>query len=288
MAVDDSSRALPGAPGQPVPSTSPDGVAAYAEAPPSPALGRHFLCTWYQEIGPGSAEFRHRVLPDGCVDIVWIGEAAPVVVGPATVSVDVPLAPRTRVLGARIRPGHAPALLGFPAHEALNRELRLDAVWGRAAGELTERIVAQATAQAGLAALDALLAERCASAPEVGRHLTAAVAWLAAHPAGRIRELSDLLGVSGRQLQRRLAAAVGYGPKTLQRILRFQRLLARASGTGRAGRDMAGLAAEAGYADQSHMIRDVRALSGRRAAALLGTAASTLRMSDLFNPHPPA
>ena len=41
-------------------------------------------------------------------------------------------------------------------------------------------------------------------------------------------ELGAALGVSERQLRRRFADAVGYGPKTLARVLRFQRFLALA------------------------------------------------------------
>jgi AraC-like DNA-binding protein len=82
--------------------------------------------------------------------------------------------------------------------------------------------------------------------------------------------------------RRRFAAAVGYGPKTFQRVLRLQRVLAQAGRLPRAGASLAALAAEAGYADQAHMSRELLALTGRSPAALLERAASTLEMSDLF------
>jgi AraC-like DNA-binding protein len=72
------------------------------------------------------------------------------------------------------------------------------------------------------------------------------------------------------------------GPKT------FQRRAAPAAGAGpgpqlpRARTTLAALAAEAGYADQAHMSRELQALTGRSPAALLQGAASTLEMSDLF------
>jgi transcriptional regulator GlxA family with amidase domain len=76
-------------------------------------------------------------------------------------------------------------------------------------------------------------------------------------PGERVDELAAALGFSERQLRRRFLAAVGYGPKTLQRVLRLRRFLAE--------RDVDGLAAAAvgaGYADQAHLARDCRALTG--------------------------
>jgi AraC-like DNA-binding protein len=61
--------------------------------------------------------------------------------------------------------------------------------------------------------------------------------------------------------------------------VRLQRLLALA---GHRRQGLALLAAEAGYADQAHMSREVRALTGQNPAALLPGAASTLALSDLF------
>ncbi|MFD9260612.1 helix-turn-helix domain-containing protein, partial [Streptomyces sp. NPDC059538] len=61
-----------------------------------------------------------------------------------------------------------------------------------------------------------------------------------------------------RQLHRRSLDAFGYGPRTLGRILRLRRALALA----RAGMPFAEVACVAGYADQAHLAREVRALAG--------------------------
>jgi hypothetical protein len=92
-------------------------TSTYREFPPPQALAAHVLCVWSQVIGGGATVYRHRVLPDGCADLVWIGEAPAVVAGPATGPVIVPLAPRTIVVGVRLRPGAAPGVLGPAASE---------------------------------------------------------------------------------------------------------------------------------------------------------------------------
>ena len=79
-------------------------TSTYREHPSPPALAGHVLCVWSQAIGAGQSWHRHRVLPDGCADLVWIGEAPAVVAGPVTGPVIVPLAPRTIVVGVRLRP----------------------------------------------------------------------------------------------------------------------------------------------------------------------------------------
>ena len=56
----------------------------------------------------------------------------------------------------------------------------------------------------------------------------------------------------------------GYGPKTLQRILRFQRAVRLIGG----GRPLGEVAATCGFADQAHLTREVRALSGRPPSVL--------------------
>ena len=92
---------------------------------------------------------------------------------------------------------------------------------------------------------------------------------LAAPPAPPVRDLARRFDLSERQLRRRIEAAVGYPPRTLARILRFQRFLGAARSSGSSGHDLARLAAEAGYADQAHLTRDSRRLAGLPPGALL-------------------
>jgi transcriptional regulator GlxA family with amidase domain len=92
-----------------------------------------------------------------------------------------------------------------------------------------------------------------------------------ARPRTRVEAVGRRLAISERQLRRRFEAAVGYSPRTLARVLRLQRFLALAS-NGRAS-DLAWLAADAGYADQSHLTRDCAELGGLPAGALLAEGA---------------
>jgi len=256
----------------------------YREYAPPPALADHLLCFWTQSI-TGCGDYAQRVLPDGCIDIIFINDEAPVVIGPWSKPFIAQLPVDTKIVGARWHPGHAPALLGLPAAELLNQSVALRDVWSRARGSLLERVSAQQNLTARKWALEAALANLVPHAPPIDPVVNASIQWLAQHPHGRVGQLSQWIGISSRQLQRRFSASVGYGPKAFQAILRFQRLL-HVSGSRTHRRNLAELAADVGYADQAHMTREVQRLSGCSPTVLLPSANCALQMSDFFKTPP--
>ena len=85
---------------------------------------------------------------------------------------------------------------------------------------------------------------------------------------GVVQFASQVLSVGERRLHRHCRAAVGYGPKMLERVLRFQ----RARRLARESCSLATVAAMAGYADQAHLTRESRRLAGRTPSDLFKTA----------------
>ena len=256
----------------------------YREFPVPAHLADYFLCFWKQDI-IGSRTYAHRVLPDACVDIVFINDDPPVVVGPWTEPFVARLAAGTRIVGARLHPGHAPSLLGMPAAELLNRSALLSDVWGQNKARFAPVLDSARSASRRLGLVETLVrVTRLAAQPDPV--VAASIRWLARHSRGRVEQLSQLTGMSHRQLQRRFVAAVGYGPKIFQSVLRFQRLLNFASGPS-AQHSFADLAAAAGYADQAHMTREARRFANCTPTVLLRSAKCTLRMSDLFKTGDP-
>jgi AraC-like DNA-binding protein len=222
------------------------------------------------------------VLPDGCVDIVLINEDAPIVAGPWTEPFTVRFTPGSTVIGARWFPGRAPALLGLPARALLNQTLALGDVWSRASSVPIAQAAGEPTLDGRRVALVAALLARLQRATPADRAMYAAVEWIARHPQGRIEQLSQWIGISGRHLQRRFATAVGYGPKQFQSVLRFQRLLGLASQTP-VPRTLGQLSAAAGYADQAHMTREFQRFAGGTPSQVLRTADSALALSGLLD-----
>ncbi|GGV06184.1 helix-turn-helix domain-containing protein [Streptomyces spectabilis] len=234
-------------------------TAGYAERP-SPLLPGAVVWTkTAHPSGGGSA-----VLPDGCMDLLWT-EGRLFVAGPDTrAHAPGTAAPPGRYAGIRFAPGTAPAVLGVPAHELRDRRVDLADLWSAAeVRRLTARVDAAADP---LAALERLAYERTDRAPAPDPLLARVVAHL---NAGRgVAETAAAVGLGARQLHRRALPAFGYGPKTLARVLRLQRALALA----RDGLGQAETAAAAGFADQAHLARDVKELTGMPLGLLLGGA----------------
>jgi AraC-like DNA-binding protein len=203
------------------------------------------------------------------------------VVGPWTKFPVAPLAPGTKIIGARCHPGLVASLLGLPASELLNQSVPLCDVWGSAETARFTRIADEPTLSARMSAMETALLDRVANASPLDRTTRAAIRWLARHPRGRVEQLSQLLGFSSRQIQRRFTMAVGYGPKLFQSVLRFQRLLNLAARAG-ARWSLAEFAADADYADQAHMTREVQRFSGEPPSMSLQSPRCTLRLSGLI------
>jgi AraC-like DNA-binding protein len=231
---------------------------SYRELAPPPALTTWVQCTW-SRTGDGAAAV--RVVPDGCIDIVWTEGLGTQIVGPNTRAFLVALAPGTRVAGVRLHPGAAPPLLGVDAVALRDERVAIGSLWGDEGLELAQALDEHDDRRATLLAA---LAERAPAAGAPDPLVRAAVARLA-DPEADVAALAYELGVSERQLRRRFERAVGYGPKRLSRVLRLGSALDAARGGEQLGR----VAADAGYADHAHFAHDCRELAGVAPSALL-------------------
>lgn len=244
----------------------------YRELLPPAHLAPYVACLWTRSTGAAEADLQSRILPDGCIDLIWIGERPPAIAGPATTAVQAMLPAWSTLVGVRLRPGAAPNVLGLPSSELLDAEVPLRDVWGRQMPDLAAHIAELPDVAVKLAAVEAIVAGRLADADPPDRLVGAATAWLARHPDGQVSTLSQTLGLSDRQLRRRCEATIGYGPKTLHRVLRFQHWLKLTRQPGDLSTNLATLALESGYADQAHLTREVRRLAGVPPTTLLAGA----------------
>jgi AraC-like DNA-binding protein len=238
---------------------------SYVERPPVPALRDLVRVVWIQRIG--AEPYVQRNLPTGGVELHCTIGSLPRLVGPLTGPSTEVLAPGTTMVGVRFLPGGAAAVLGLPACELVDLTLDLDEVWGQAAVVLGELLSGTRSPEAALCILQEQLVGRRADGTQPDLLVSEAVRQLMPWRASEVGSLSSLLAISESQLRRRCLAAVGIGPKALQRTLRFQGFLAlvqseRARATPSEGGGLADLAAEAGYADQAHLGRECVRLTG--------------------------
>lgn len=232
---------------------------AYRELAPSGDVYSLVACRWMRQAPDDNPSDSVLILPDGCVDLVW-REGKLIVAGLDRRARPTPVTPGERILGLRLRPGVAGAVLGMPASEVLDVHVRLEELLGSAGTELTERIADSKDETEVFGLLEGMVGARIEDgAPDP---LVLAATRRLGFPGARIDQLAESLGISDRQLRRRFHQSVGYGPKTLDRVLRFRRLVAQTSAIAAGESDLARVAADLGYADQAHMTRDCLRLSG--------------------------
>jgi AraC-like DNA-binding protein len=227
-------------------------MAGYIERPVGGALAGRVVCTWVgHPCGP-----RQPVLPDACIDIVWDG-ASLRVAGPDTGPV--PVTSLATFVGIRFRPGRAPGCLGVPAGALRDQSVPLRELWGAPADELAERLAERPHRAPEL--LERALLERRAPDAMVDPLAVRLLDELRHPRTGHapVESLARRLEVSERTLRRRSIAAFGYGPKTLERILRFRHALRLL----RVRVPLVRAAQAAGYADQAHLSAEFRRLAGR-------------------------
>jgi AraC-like DNA-binding protein len=236
----------------------------YREVAAHPALAPFVECLWAAGRREMRTENDRRILPDGRMDLVWIRGAGVLVAGPQTRFTVRSLPSPLVAVGVRFHPGVAPGLLRLPAADFIDGQVPLAAVDAGLAGRLDSALDAARTLGGAFDAMNRELLRHVDRLAELDGAVTKATSMLDSASAS-VADVSSRVYVSERQLRRRFAERVGYGPKTLQRVLRFQRLV---SDLGEPGTNLARAAVTAGYADQAHLTRECRELSGLTPAEL--------------------
>jgi AraC-like DNA-binding protein len=254
----------------------------YAELLPAPRLRALVACTWAMS-GPSAP---HRVLPDGCIDVLVLGGIGARVVGTMTRALVAPLG-HAAVVGIRFRPGEAARLLRVASRELTDLDAPLGTLWGDDGRSLEDELLVllDDALREGIAAaaivtrahvrIERVLERRLASHGEaVDLRVRAAADLLA--DGESVRATATRIGLSERQLARRFSDRVGVSPKIFGRVLRLQRA-ALLLGEGRAPSSAAALA---GYADQAHFTRDATELAGITPAGLARELSDSFKTTD--------
>jgi AraC-like DNA-binding protein len=260
----------------------------YREIDPSPTLAPFIRCLWHLSGPATAAREAQPIVPDGCVEIVLnladpfvrvnggrhvqpiamlVGQhSGPVVVIP-TGAID--------VWGVRFHPWSAAVCLETPMDELRESTVELEEVLRRrVVGELRDRLGDVSADHVLISALERWLARQ----PPPERGTRAAVELITRRgPVPSVRGMSAQLGRSTRWVQRTFRDSVGLTPKMLSRISRVQRAMRAA--TSQPSRPWSAIAADTGYFDQSHLVRDFRQIVGCTPSAF---AARDRSITDAF------
>lgn len=256
---------------RPLPPDVPEG---YSELAPPPDLAAWLECVWTRKAG--APEAVHRVLPDGCVDILFtfgqlgapereMGETTGV--GAMTKPLFVRDAAPRLFIGVRFRPGRAYGAFGIPAIEATDGQIPFESLSLDPQREL-DHIARQVTDAGRVTAVIELVRRRVRAADAAPLSVRAAVHRIISADGNlRVALLANEIGLTRQQLARQFATHVGLSPKVFARVMRARAVLARVDAA-RAAHPPAGsvnwsaLALELGYYDQPHLIDDFREITG--------------------------
>ena len=227
------------------------GSVRYAETAVPPDLASDIVCFRTMHNDQDAGTFAQHLLPDLTVDIVSLNGGPLFVMGPPTSATQLALPSGTRLAGVRLRAGVARRLLDSSPADLLDSIAPLDTTI-----RTKLRDAAAGTDRSVHATIASLLRRQIAmNEGQADPAIRSAVEWLAGNLRGSLTDLSAHVGWSARELRRRFVAVIGVGPKLVQRILRVQRVLRLVH---KSDMSLSGLALECGFADQSHLTREVR------------------------------
>jgi len=225
-----------------------------------------------------SPQLKERIFPTGTFEVVFnlqrdalriyqsLGSeprrlSGAVVSGPYEAGFFTDTTEEAAVIGVHFKPGGAFPFLGISADELADMHLDLGAIWGSAASETRERLCAANSNRQQFRLLENLLLARLRRPLE--HHPAVALAlegFSKDNTRSIVRELAREAGYSDRRFIDLFRVEVGLKPKLFNRIQRFQRLLTHVHCMARP--NWSELALNAGYFDQSHLIRDFVVFTG--------------------------
>jgi AraC-like DNA-binding protein len=176
-----------------------------------------------------------------------------------TMAGDASLGERPEMLGVFLRAAALTHLTRVPAANLTDRVIALEDLWGPAAYTLAAKLFETAGEAARLGILEAALLQSMGPSrvPATGVKLGGLTAFVLQRQGRlRARDLAEAAGVSRQHLTRIFQEMVGVSPNVYCRLARFHATLRRGGDAG-----WARIAAEMGYADQSHMIAEFRRFS---------------------------
>lgn len=255
----------------------------YRQFLPAVPLRAYVLCFWCVHAPPlASGPRRIRVLPDGCMDVIFnfgdrmapegspFGQPEAFVVGASMRPGVVEMNGRTDIFGIRLRPGSAFPLLGTPCSELYDAAGPVELLGAGLATLLRVHASSESDPARRVQVVERLLLERLSSLTEPDPLVEQSLRLLGTEPVlgGGVPPVDSpakTLRIGNRRLERLFARHVGVGPAAFRRTMRLHRALALLR---RPGVCLADAAHAAGFCDQPHMNREIKTLTGLSPLAL--------------------
>jgi len=254
----------------------------YQTFEPDINLNAFVKCFWTLESPAISHPEKQRIVPDGCMEMIFhygdlykqyaadgsfVIQPACFVFGQVTAALEIEPTGHTGIIAARFHPDGFTPFSKTLLKEMENRAVPLQELFGEDGYGLESDVLNALTNQERIKIIETFLLKKLHSV-EVMMQLNGQVS---------MDELSEQLKINRRQLERRFSSAIGLSPKQLAKIIRLQatlKMLEKKQFT-----SLTSLAYENGYFDQTHFIKDFKEFTGMSPKQFY---ADNLKMSALF------
>ncbi len=241
----------------PIVKPQSDALYSYQEFTPSKELRPYVACYWSSVTHAAIPAGVHRVVPDGCVDIIVDLQAsthakAVFIAGFMTSSMTVSLPAHQSMFGIRFYLDHAHRFMRGPVSTFVSKQVYLEDSWGRDAALMVDAVTAARGMKDRLTQVEQIL-KNCVTATDSQVNvLQASMAYIYERKGVlTVRELADQACYSERHVRRAFMQQYGISPKEVHNIVRFQFVLRDMYQ--RSSVSFADVAVKFGYYDQSHL-----------------------------------
>lgn len=243
----------------------------YREYPPDIRLS-HLIETYWVSDAMVSSASTQRILPDGCVDIIFnfanndgTGRLLPFmphVIGTITSFLDVSYyAGTVQMLGIRFCPNGITAFTRTPVYELTDKSVELALMETLFDKHFYEGLPEFQTMKERIVYIEGYLLGRLLNCFISEKRIDYAVEYIRkANGLVSVKQIAEKACLSERQLERRFKSAIGISPKTFSRIMKFKHTVDYLRCCPKDSLYMTAL--ECGYFDHSHLIKDFKAFGG--------------------------
>lgn len=261
---------------------------------PQEELAAFVKCYWTLVSPKSPDEERQRIVPDGCMEMIFhagdlyrqylpqetfIVQPRYFIFGQITQPLEIAATGKTNIFAVRFHPDGSLPFINIPIHEMDNKAISLEQLFGDKGNALGELICAETNPGKQIVLVENFLLQQIQK-QETSDRIAALSVQTLLDLKGQLSvdELADQLQVHRRQLERKFATVIGLSPKQLAKIIRLQATL-KMMGEKKYN-SLTELAYENGYFDQAHFIKDFREFTGVTPGEFY---AGQLKMSHLFS-----
>ena len=265
----------------------------YQTFEPDINLSEFIKCYWTLEGPKEENPQRQRIIPDGCMEMIfhygdlykqYIGDGSSIlqprcfVFGQLTQPLEIEPTGETGIFSVRFHPEGFMPFITIPLKEMDNKAISLEKLFGKEGREIEQEILGTKTTSGKIKHIETFLMKRLADTVTIDRIVKSTVeVILTANGQLSIDELSKKTSINRRQLERKFSSAIGLSPKQLSKTIRLQATLKMLLSN--QFTNLTELAYQNEYYDQAHFIKDFKEFTGVTPKEFYS---DNLKMSSLF------